>query len=260
MSRSGRVGDGAPEPPEVVPATVARRVIELEQRPPDGDERAFDTEDARAINRARLEHLASLGLPLEGRSVLDVGGGPGHLAQFFVERHCRIVSTDARAENVARARELYPQLDAHILDVEDTEAVRAFGRFDVVFCYGLLYHLENPLLALRNLVGACDDVLLVETMICDSDRPVVLLDDETASWNQALRGLGCRPSPSWIAMALDRAGMHHVYAPTTKPDFPDYLFAWRNDLAWSRDGRPLRCTFLCSRDPIENERLIPLVV
>ena len=51
-------------------------------------------------------------------------------------------------------------------------------------------------------------------------------------------GLGCRPSPTWIAMALDRAGMHHVYAPTTRPDFPDYLFEWRNDLAWSRDGHP----------------------
>ena len=46
----------------------------------------FDSPAARSLNRARMEHLDSLGLPLSGKSVLDVGCGVGHLAQYFVER------------------------------------------------------------------------------------------------------------------------------------------------------------------------------
>jgi SAM-dependent methyltransferase len=240
-------------------APVSHRSIAAEMLPEGGDEQSFETEAARQINRARLQHLASLGLPLDGRTVLDVGGGPGHLAQFFVERGCRVVSTDARDENVERARALYPQLDVRLLDVERPDDVAALGRFDVVFCYGLLYHLENPLLALRSLAAATTDLLLLETMVCDAESPVLLLDDETSSWNQALRGLGNRPSPSWVAMAMDRVGMEHVYAPTTRPDFPDYHFGWRNDLAWSREGNPLRCTFVASRLPLDSDRLTPLV-
>lgn len=241
------------------PGRVRTRAIETEQRPDVGDERSFDTAAAGRINAARLAHVAALGLPIDGRTVLDVGGGPGHLAQFFVERGCTVVSTDGRVENTRRARDLYPELDARQLDVEDASAVAALGTFDVVFCYGLLYHLENPLLALRNLAAATRDLLLIETMVCDSTKPVVLLDDETLSWNQGLRGLGCRPSPAWIAMALDRIGLHHVYAPTGVPDFPDYVFEWRDDLAWQRDGHPLRCTFVASRKPLESSMLTPLL-
>jgi SAM-dependent methyltransferase len=255
LRRQPRPGDAIAS----YPIAVATRTIEEEERPEDGDERSFDTVPAVEINRARLAHLAGLGLPLDGRSVLDVGGGPGHLAMFFVERGCDVISTDGRSENVRRAKQLYPGLNSRQLDVEDPEAVRALGQFEIVFCFGLLYHLENPLLALRNLVAVTSDLLLIETMICDSTAPVVLLDDETFSWNQGLRGLGCRPSPSWIAMALDRIGMHHVYAPTSAPDFPDYQFEWHDDLAWQRDGHPLRCTFVASRQPLEHNTLVQLI-
>jgi SAM-dependent methyltransferase len=241
------------------PERVRSRAIESEQRPEVGDDRSFDTDAAARINAARLAHVAGLGLPIDGRTVLDVGGGPGHLAQFFLERGCEVVSSDGRAENIQRAHELYPGLDARQLDVEDAAAVASLGRFDIVFCFGLLYHLENPILALRNLAAATDDLLLIETMVCDSSKPVVLLDDETLSWNQGLRGLGCRPSPAWVAMALDRIGLHHVYAPTEVPDFPDYVFDWRDDLAWQRDGHPLRCTFVASRRPLESSMLTPLL-
>lgn len=241
------------------PVRVTARAIESEQRPDEGDERSFDTDAASQINAARLAHVESLGLLIAGRSVLDVGGGPGHLAQYFVQQGCRVVSTDGREENTQRALELYPDLDARRLDVEDTKAVRALGTFEIVFCFGLLYHQENPLLALRNLAATTTDLLLIETMICDSTAPIVLLDDETFSWNQGLRGLGCRPSPAWIATALDRIGLHHVYAPREVPDFPDYRFAWRNDLSWQRHGHPLRCTFVASREPIESPLLADLL-
>ena len=80
-----------------------------------------------------------------------------------------------------------------------------------------------------------------------------------ASANQALAGLGCRPSPSFIAMALDRIGFAHVYGTTAPPQHPDFLFEWRNSLDVSRDGHNLRCVFIASRHPIHRPHLVDLV-
>lgn len=68
------------------PVDVVARDVSAEAVPEGGDVASFDTPEASAINRARLDHLASLGLPLEGRPVLDVGGdGPRHLARRLVD-------------------------------------------------------------------------------------------------------------------------------------------------------------------------------
>ena len=40
---------------------------------------------------------------------------------------------------------------------------------------------------------------------------VSIMADETKAANPALDGLGCRPSPSFIALALNRVGFRYVY-------------------------------------------------
>jgi SAM-dependent methyltransferase len=237
---------------------LQHRDISAESPPHGGGVEGFATSAAAEINRARLDHLGSLGLPFDGRRVLDVGGGVGHLAQFFVGRGCTVVSTDAREENVAEMHRIYPTLEGRVLDVERDD-IGELGRFDIVFCYGLLYHLENPVLALRKLAGVCDDLMLLETMICDSPLPVMRLEDETLSATQALRGIAHRPSPSYLAMALDRIGFASVYIAAEPPKHPDYRFERRGDLAVARDGHLLRSVFVASKHALENDRLVPLI-
>jgi len=240
------------------PIHVQRRDPGHEPPLPASGVETFDTDAAHAINRARMGHLESLGLALDGKSVLDVGSGVGHLAQFFVGRGCRVVSVDARASNIESLRARYPGLEARVIDVE-TEPLSTLGRFEVVFCYGLLYHLENPLSALRNIASVCDGLLLLETIVCDHSAAVVALVDESVVSNQALGGLGCRPSPAYVTMALNRIGFPHVYAPRKPPDHPEFRFAWRNDLASMRDGRNLRCVFVASRSELRMGTLVPLL-
>ncbi len=45
--------------------------------------------------------------------------------------------------------------------------VSAFGRFDVVFFFGTIYHLKHPLLALEKISDVCDGSLYVETASLD---------------------------------------------------------------------------------------------
>jgi SAM-dependent methyltransferase len=232
--------------------------LESEVVPPSGGPETFDQRESAEINRARMSHLESLGFFLEGKSVLDVGCGVGHLAQFFVGRGCRVVCIDAREQNIARLRELYPGLEAQVADVE-AEPLLRFGTFDVVFAYGLLYHLENPLAALRNMASVCKELLLLETMVCDHTLPVLRAEDETAAFSQALRGLGCRPSPSYVALALSRLGFDFIYAPKAPPEHPDFRFRWKGNLDSWRDRRPLRCVFVASRSALRNPSLVDLL-
>lgn len=242
----------------VYPTLIDRRNFEAEDLPPIGGVETFDQDQAGVINRARQEHLASLELPLSDKRVLDVGCGVGHHARFFVERGCSVVCTDAREENIRRLRELYPDREAHVVDVE-SEPLDRLGEFDIVYAYGLLYHLESPIRALRNMASVCRDLLLLETMVCDARLPLMLLADETKTFSQALRGLAHRPSPSYVAMALNRVGFRFVYAPKAPPDYPDFQFAWRDGLDWHRDGHPLRSVFVASRTELDNRRLVDLL-
>ncbi len=233
-------------------------IAPLEQRAPEPGPAVFDAPEALAINRARMDHLRALELGLKGKSVLDVGAGVGHLARALADMGCRVRCFEGREENAAVLRERHPDIPATVGDVE-RDSLAALGRFDVVFCYGLLYHLENPLAALRNMAAACGELLLLETTVSDHDAPLLQVLDEPPSTNQALARIGNRPSPSYVAYALNRVGFDYVYAPRFAPAHGDFQFRWRNDLAHWRDGRLLRCIFVASRSRLDHEHLAPLV-
>lgn len=258
-----RIGDsvappGSPFSSSPYPVSIWRRDLEAEKVPPEGGPETFDQPEALAINRARISHLISLGLPLAGKQVLDVGCGVGHLAASLVRQGCRVVCVDARQQNVASLRSRYPDLEAYVADLE-REPLSRFGVFDIVFSYGVLYHLENPLAALRNMESVCRELFLLETLVCDHRLPILLLADESREFSQALAGVGCRPSPSYVVAALNRAGFRHVYAPRVPPDHPDFRFEWKNNLEWQRDEHLLRCVFLASKTEIHNPNLVALL-
>ena len=238
---------------------IAARNVAAETVPDGGDLRVFDVDAALRINAARIEAISSLGLDLNHKRVLDVGSGPGHFTPFYTSRGCEVVAVDGRADNIEEFRRRNPGVRAVVADVQ-TFDMTDLGMFDVIHCLGLLYHLENPVAAIRNMFQICRGVLLLETIVMDSQRPLLLLDDEQKAVNQALMGLGCRPSPSFVTLALNRAGFPHVYGLVDPPDHQDFRFDWRDDGAWQRDGHPLRCMFVAARTPLATPRLIDLIV
>jgi SAM-dependent methyltransferase len=222
------------------------------------DQHVFHNDPAVALTRARLEFLATLDLPLEGKRVLDAGCGVGHHTPFYTSRGCQVVGIDGRPENVEEMRRRYPQVEGLAGDLQ-TMDLDALGMFDIVHCLGLLYHTDSPVQALRRLASVCRGQLIVETIVCDADRPLMLLHDESGSSNQALAGLGCRPSPSFVAMALDRLGFPYVYGTTMPPLNVDFQFEWRNNFDARRDGANLRCIFVATRTPLVCDHLTPLL-
>ena len=86
-----------------------------------------------------------------------------------------------------------------------------------------------------------------------------MVEDEYLSANQALRGIAHRPSPAWVGMVLNRIGFDHVFIAREPPQHPDYRFEPRDDAATARDGHLLRATFVASRIPLDNDRLLSIV-
>jgi 2-polyprenyl-3-methyl-5-hydroxy-6-metoxy-1,4-benzoquinol methylase len=235
------------------PVNVPPRDFQGEPRPADGGPECFDTVAALELNRARFDHLQSLELPWEGKAILDVGCGVGHLARTLANKGHQIAGVDAREENIRIFRQRHPELPSHVASVE--EELTSLGVHDVLLCYGLLYHLENPFRALRNLAAICRELLVVETIVCDHELPVAVWVDETKSANQALLGLGCRPSPSLVALALNRAGFPLVYGARHPPAHPEFEVRWNNSLAWIQDGHVIRSVFIASRKHLGNTAL-----
>jgi len=99
----------------------------------------FDRPSYVDVTEARLAHLRSLNLPIAGKTVIDLGCGIGRLSEFFVEQGCDVFCVDGREDNIQQLKKLYPNRKTAIVDLE-TEDISKYGTFDIVFCYGILYH------------------------------------------------------------------------------------------------------------------------
>ena len=213
----------------------------------------FLAPNAHAINLARQSHLASLGLDLTGKSVLEVGAGIGLHTPFFLERGCTVTVTDGRAENVAEIARRHPGVRTAIVDLEVDRPIE-LGRFDVIYCYGLLYHLSNPQRALARLADVCDGQLLLETAVSPGTHDELLLVRDPDAFNQAISGIGCRPTRLWILNRL-KSLFGYGYIPRTQPDHVDFPADWVHTPIQTMH----RSIFVGSRTPLALPTLVDAV-
>ena len=93
--------------------------------------------------------------PLGAREVIAIDPVPGSLSDDLIF-----------VENISyrgyRARVSVDYIDP-----------KTFGTFDMVFFFGVLYHLRHPLLALANILPVCTGTLLMQTYSLDVDDPAM---------------------------------------------------------------------------------------
>jgi hypothetical protein len=204
-------------------------------------------------NHRRLEHLATLGLPLRAATVLEVGAGIGDHTHFFLDRNCHVTSVEAREENLNILRLRYPQLDIRQLDLDHPQPI--FDQpFDIVYCYGLLYHLNKPAEAIEFMAHYCRQILLLESCVSYGDEEALNpceepVDDPTQSYS----GQGCKPTRKWIYNQLQK-WFEFVYLPTTQPYHGEFPIDWT--IAPSTPAQLTRSIFVASKTELFNPQLI----
>lgn len=200
-------------------------------------------------NARRLEHLQSLRLPIQGKSVLEVGAGIGDHSTFFIDRNCDITITEVRDENLEIIRQRFPHLTTLRLDMEKPPEFNGL-QYDIVHCYGLLYHVENPIVSLEYLSKCCKGMLFLETCVSTNIdlgvNKIEELDDQT----QAFSRIGSRPTRQLIWEYL-RNLFPYVYMPKTQPAHEEFPLNWEApDLS-----NLTRSVFIASRAKIESDLL-----
>jgi tRNA (mo5U34)-methyltransferase len=181
------------------------------------------------------QRLETFGVPtdLTGRTVLDLGAWDGFFS-FEAERRgaARVVAVDSycwsgpgwgtkAGFDLARTA-LGSRVEDHECEILDLSPA-SLGVFDVVFCFGLLYHLRHPLLALEKIAAVTEGLLLLESHVdlLDVPRPAMAfypgseLAGDGSNW--------CGPNPACVLAMLHtvgfaRAQVHHQTAPVAPVD------------------------------------------
>lgn len=214
--------------------------------------RSFHSDHYLRHNARRLEHLTSLGIPVSNKSVLEVGAGIGDHSHYYLDRGCRLTISEAREENLSLLRKRYPENTVLQLDMDAPVAV-AGAPFEIVHCYGLLYHLGKPAEALKFLAEQTSGMMFLETCVSFGDEPAVNLTGEPKkNPTQAYSGMGCRPTRSWVFDQL-KSRFEHVYLPLTQPCHSEFPIDW--SAPEKHQALLQRAIFIASRQPLNNPLL-----
>jgi tRNA (mo5U34)-methyltransferase len=196
--------------------------------------------EVRPIHETRLEMVrraveGHFGSRLPQISVIDAGCHEGFYSVAMARKGVRsVLGVDVREESLAKGRFVsevlglgnieWRQANCENLRAEET------GEFDLCLFLGLLYHLENPMLCLRNIGRLTREMCVVETQVIDEvegvaewgwrewTRPyhgVLALIDESGEFHNRNAETGATPlatcpSPAALEFMLKQAGFRRI--------------------------------------------------
>ncbi len=214
--------------------------------------KGFFAERYQNINQRRLEHLASIGLDISDKSVLEVGAGVGDLTNFFLDRGCKVTLTEVREKNIEIIKRRFQDINVFKHNMDNPLINDFSGSFDIIFCYGLLYHLKNPEQALEYMAKINNGLLLLETCVSYGDQEEInSIDENSEAETQSFSGTGCRPTRIWVYNQLKRH-FKYVYVPLYQPNHFQFPIDWEKE---PKNNQLTRSIFIASHNEIDNQLL-----
>ena len=152
--------------------------------------------------------------PLQGRTVLDIGGGNGyHCWRMLGAGAKRVINVDPSKLFMMQhqaVRYYLGDMGVYMLPLGIDDVPRNLQAFDTVFSMGVLYHRRSPIdhiLHLRECLRPGGQLVL-ETLVVEGDEDTVLMPEERyAQMNNVWFIPSCRMLHRW----LRRAGMKDIH-------------------------------------------------
>jgi tRNA (mo5U34)-methyltransferase len=204
--------------------------------------------EVQAIHTTRLEMVeravgAHFGPRLREVRCLDVGCHEGYYSLAMARKGARrVLGLDVREDNIAKARFVAGSLGVGNVEygIKNCEDIReaGLGTFELCLFLGILYHLENPMLCLRNIAAVTSEMCVVETQVADEvegytewgakewTRPyhgILAVIDESGEYYAGNQETGASPlatcpSPRALETMLKHAGFRRVDFIEPPPD------------------------------------------
>lgn len=115
---------------------------------------------------------------------------------------------EGRAQNITFGRLKHRKVERlRFQQANLEEDFSSFGRFDLMIHFGLLYHIRNTEQHLKTCFRMTDEIVH-ETVVMDSKDPqqIVFCQERADVEEEALEGVGCRPSPAWVERVAQECG------------------------------------------------------
>jgi hypothetical protein len=211
------------------------------------------------INKPRLEHFIWMNIPIAGKSILEPGAGIGDHTLMLCQQGADVTPLEPRTENRAIIASRFPDLPISDLDLDDELKTMEFcegRRFDLIYAYGVLYHLTNPLIAL-NTFKELSDLLVLETCVRSTtidDEKLEMRAEPATEPHYSFRGMSAWPGLKWLLRELSLR-YNYIYSPTQVPNHPAFV----KDENWDKlDKHPheARLVLVCSATELKNDRLV----
>jgi hypothetical protein len=138
----------------------------------------------------------------KSKTLLELGCGYADIGNIFSELGANVTSSDARQEHLTIVNQKYPHLKTLYIDGDNSKIQE---KYDIILHWGLLYHLKEIDIHLKEISEKCD-ILLLETEVSDSDDKDFYISTAESGYDQAFNHKGIRPSPSYIEKILKQNG------------------------------------------------------
>lgn len=98
-------------------------------------------------------------------SVVDLGCLEGGYSVEFAKMGFNTLGIEVRQDNIDKCNYVKQQtgLDNLKFVKDDVRNLKNYGKFDITLCYGLLYHLDNPVAYLKTICENTNKVLVLHT-------------------------------------------------------------------------------------------------
>jgi SAM-dependent methyltransferase len=169
-------------------------------------------------------------------TLLDVGCADGYFSFEAARQGFKSVfGVDFRPDHVARARHAnrYFCMNnvnfeiGNVYDLSSTQGI--LNRYDIVLFQGLLYHLENPVLAMRNIAKVTSKICFVAGWTkTDTVAPSFRIEAESDDYIQGDTNISMRPSPDAMHKVCSLTGFQRTF---------EYDLATVADCQWNTNSQ-----------------------